>query len=144
MEGADMLVADANKGQFVVPFMSALQKIAEHYHIAFILSVGAPKMRIGEGYTAKRDSMLGSEKWSRMSETVVAMQFVEGDDVDRRRACFVLLRNGQAERFDWRSGTGSSFWTQVRALFLLLSTPVPKMRWRKLKPGTPLCSPSIR
>ena len=100
VEGADMLVADANKGQFVVPFMGALQKIAEHYHIAFILSVGAPKMRIGEGYTAKRDSMLGSEKWSRMSETVVSMQFVEGDDVDSRRVCFVLLRNGAAERFN--------------------------------------------
>lgn len=100
LEGADMLVTDPNKGPFVVPFMSGLQRIAEHYHIAIILSVGAPKMRIGEGYTAKRDSMLGSEKWSRMSETVVAMQFVEGDDTDCRRSCFVLLRNGAAERFN--------------------------------------------
>ena len=126
VEGADMLVADANKGQFVVPFMSALQKIAEHYHIAFILSVGAPKMRIGEGYTAKRDSMLGSEKWSRMSETVVAMQFVEGDDVDRRRACFVLLRNGPAERFDLALRDGK----------LVLDTgprPVPATQYTRAK-----------
>jgi hypothetical protein len=100
IEGADMLVEDANKGQFVSPFMSRLGRIAEHYHIAIILSVGAPKMRVGEGYTAKRDSMLGSEKWSRMSETVVAMQFVDGDDTDCRRSVFVLLRNGAAERFN--------------------------------------------
>jgi len=106
IEGADMLVEDANKGQFVVPFMSGLQRIAEHYHIAIILSVGAPKMRIGEGYTAKRDSMLGSEKWTRMSETVVAMQFVEGDDTDSRRACFVLLRNGPAEKFNLTLSSG--------------------------------------
>ena len=100
IEGADMLVENAGDARFVVPFLSGIQRIAEHYHIAMILSVGAPKVKVGEGYVAKRDSIFGSEKWSRMTETVMVLQYFEGDDTGDKRVCFCLLRNGAAERFN--------------------------------------------
>jgi hypothetical protein len=99
IEGADALVEKTNEGRFVAPFVAGLQRIAEHYHIAVILSLGAPKMKVDEGYTAKRDCLIGSEKWGRMSETVVVFQYVNGDDTNSRRACFVLPRNAPAEKF---------------------------------------------
>jgi hypothetical protein len=100
IEGGEMLVTNPCDGKYVVPFMRGLQQIAKHYHVAIILSVGAPKTKIGEGYVAKRDSVFGSEKWSRMAETVVAMYYVDGDDTGKGRTVFVLLRNGPPEKFD--------------------------------------------
>ena len=97
VEGADGLLEDANKMQFVAPFMSGIQRIAEHYHMAIVLSVGTPKMRIGEGYIAKRDCLVGSQIWGRMAETVAVIQYPAGDDTDLKRVMSVLPRNAPAE-----------------------------------------------
>jgi hypothetical protein len=98
-EGADMVLEDAGKMQFVVPFVSGLQEICRYYHIAIILSVGAPKFKSGEGYTAKRDMLFGSIAWGRMAETIVVLQCPDGDDTSLKRELSVLLRNGPAEKF---------------------------------------------
>ena len=99
IEGCDMLVADASKLQVVAPFMRSLQSIASRYHLAIVGSVGSAKQRIGEGYTSKRDHIFGSIGWGRASETIVVMQYVEGDDTDLRRIVSVLPRNAAAEKF---------------------------------------------
>lgn len=130
IEGADMMVEDANKGQYVVPFMHGLQQIAEHYHIAIILSVGAPKLKVGEGYTAKRDSILGSEKWSRMAETVVTMHYLSDDETELRRVAFVLLRNGPAEKFNLIFENGKLV-KNTQATSQDSASQVPEIEWFK-------------
>lgn len=100
VEGMDMLVSDPNALEVVMPFMHEMQKIAEHFHLALVGSVGAPKTKPKEGYVAKRDTIFGSAVWSRMSETVVTMQYPNGDDTESRRIICVLPRNAKSERFD--------------------------------------------
>ena len=100
VEGMDMLVSDPNALEVVMPFMHEIQLISEHFHIAIVGSVGAPKTKAREGYIAKRDTIFGSAVWSRMSETVVTMQYPNGDDMENRRTVCVLPRNAKSEKFD--------------------------------------------
>jgi hypothetical protein len=107
IEGGDMLVEDATKGTLVTPFMQALQRIATHYHIAIILSVGSAKSRPKEQYANRRDRSFGSEKWARMSDTILALAIPPGgDDTDNRRVLDVLHRNAGAEKFDLAFSNG--------------------------------------
>jgi hypothetical protein len=99
IEGWDMLVKDANKMDVVAPFMREMQKIASHFHLALIGSVGAPKSKPGDGYISKRDSIFGSVAWSRMSETVMALQYPAGEDTSLQRELTVMLRNAPSESF---------------------------------------------
>jgi hypothetical protein len=99
IEGLDTFVDDGCKKQIVAPFMTALQKIATHYHLAIIGSVGAPKSKAGEGYIAKRDNISGTEAWSRMAETVVLLQYPKGKDTVAERELTVLPRNAASESF---------------------------------------------
>jgi hypothetical protein len=96
----DMLVSDPNSLEVVMPFLHEIQLIAEHFHVAIVGSVGAPKSKPKEGYAAKRDTIFGSAVWSRMAETVVTMQYPNGDDTENRRVVSVLLRNAPAEKFN--------------------------------------------
>ena len=100
VEGIDMLVSDPNSLEVVMPFMHEIQQIATHFHIAIIGSCGAPKSKPKEGYAAKRDTIFGSAVWSRMSETVVTLQYPEGDDTADKRIISVLPRNARSEQFD--------------------------------------------
>jgi AAA domain len=100
IEGMDMLVSDPNSLEIVMPFMHEIQQIATHFHIAIVGSVGAPKTKPKDGYAAKRDTIFGSAVWSRMSETIVTLQFPNGDDTAERRVISVLPRNAKAERFE--------------------------------------------
>ncbi len=97
IEGLDMLVRDPNKMEVVMPFMHEMQKIASHFHVALIGSTGAPKTKANEGYTAKRDQIFGSAAWSRLSETVVTVQFPGGKDTADQRELTIMLRNGKPE-----------------------------------------------
>jgi len=99
VEGADTLVSDAAKTQVVAPFLSALQKIAEHYHIAFVLSVGAPKSKPREQHTLKRDRIFGSQIWPRMADTIVTLEAV-GDGTSGHRDLTVQHRNAAPELFE--------------------------------------------
>jgi len=102
IEGGDYMVSDTNKGGVVKAFMRALGKIAEHYHIAMILSVGAPKMRKDEAFKSKRDFLIGSEKWSRSADTILVME----EEDDGRRKLTVKTRNGEHERYNFEMRDG--------------------------------------
>jgi hypothetical protein len=106
IEGGDLLVTDASKMAVVDPFMDALQRIAFHYHISFIISTGAPKQKVGENYVAQRDQVIGSTCWARKAEAIVTMSYLDGDDTDSRRIVSVLLRNGAAERYKMKFESG--------------------------------------
>jgi len=80
--------------------MHEMQMIAERFHIALVGSLGAPKTKPREGYTAKRDTIFGSAVWSRMAETIITLQYPDGDDTANRRAVSVLPRNAAAETFE--------------------------------------------
>lgn len=99
IEGIDMLVSDPNSLEVVMPFMHEIQQIATHFHIAIVGSCGAPKSKPKEGYTAKRDTIFGSAVWSRMSETIVTIQYPSGDDTANKREIAILPRNAKAEQF---------------------------------------------
>lgn len=99
IEGADLLVENINDGKFVAPFLSNLQKIAAHYHLAMVCSVGSPKTKVGQGYVSKRENVIGSIVWARMAETILVLQYRDGDDIDKRRAVSVLPRNSAAEKY---------------------------------------------
>jgi len=100
IEAADALVEDGNKPQYVLPFMKGLQRVAEHYHCAIILSVGAPKARNGDKHAAQRDRIIGSEKWARCAEDVITLEFVsDGNGTESTRTLTVQHRNAPAEIF---------------------------------------------
>ena len=102
IEGADLLVEDACKPKDVALFLSLLQEIALHYHLAFVLSVGAPKSKPDQQYTLKRDRIFGTQVWSRMAETVVLMT----QTTDDYREVDVLHRNAASEHFDLMFANG--------------------------------------
>jgi hypothetical protein len=99
LEGVDMMVSEVNDIKSVTIFMNLLNQVAKHYHIAIIGTLGSPKIKIGQGYVAKRDNLLGSSAWGRECEAILNLQFPKSDDTDGRRLMFVLLRNGPAEKF---------------------------------------------
>lgn len=99
IEGCDMLVSDPAKIQVVSPFLDGIRRVATHYHLAIVMSVGSAKTKVGEGYIAKRDNVFGSIAWGRMTETVAVLQYVEGDDTDSRRLLSVMLRNSAPEKY---------------------------------------------
>jgi hypothetical protein len=100
IEAADALVEDQNKPQCVLPFMKGLQRVAEHFHCAIILSVGAPKTRNGDKHGAQRDRIIGSEKWGRLAECVLTLEFVSGGNgTENERILTVQHRNAPAEAF---------------------------------------------
>ena len=98
IEGADLLVEDPCKSQVVMPFVVGLRHLAEHYSLAIVLSVGAPKSRPQEQYQLKRDQVFGSQAWSRMANTVLVLT-ATGDGTVATRHLAVLHRNAAAEIF---------------------------------------------
>ena len=106
VEGADMMMENASKMEMVVPFLDAVQKIAKHYNISFICSVGSPKTKQGEGYVSKRDNIFGTVAWGRKTETIVVLQCEGGDDMSPLRKLSVLLRNGPPEQYSMKLVNG--------------------------------------
>ena len=101
LEGMDMLLDDTNKKSMVAKFMRELQEVAAHFHIALIGSLGAPKTKRGEGYSAQRDKLSGSEAWGRNCETVMVLEYAEEEDgTAPDRILTVLPRNAKAEKFN--------------------------------------------
>jgi len=99
VEGVDMLVSEINDIKCVTGFMLGLDCVAKHFNIAVVGTLGAPKIKAGQGYAAKRDNLLGSSAWARFAETVINLQFPKGDDAKGRRLMYALLRNAPAEEF---------------------------------------------
>jgi hypothetical protein len=130
IEGCDLLTENASKMEIVTPFLDGLQKIAQHYHISIIGSVGSPKTRKGEGYISKRDGIFGTITWSRKTETIAVLQYPDGDDMDSRRVLSVLLRNGPAEKYSMKLANGRLVATTEQA-----QEPAaqPQMEWLRVQ-----------
>jgi hypothetical protein len=77
--------------------MGGLMRIARHYHLAIIGSLGSSKLKKGEEWTAKRSALIGTQAWGRRAETILVMEG-EGDDP---RWLTVLSRNGRSERYEF-------------------------------------------
>jgi hypothetical protein len=101
VEGADMLVEDVNSMKHVAPFMSKLNRLAEHYHIALILSLGAGKSKVGNAYKQARDKPFGSSAFARMADSVNVLEF-DGDADGDDRVLIVVHRGDKMERFNLR------------------------------------------
>jgi hypothetical protein len=99
VEGIDMLVSEISEIKCIAQFMASLDRVAKHFNIAIIGTLGSPKVKAGQGYMAKRDNMLGSSAWGRLAETIINIQYPKNDDTDTRRIMFVLLRNAPAEKY---------------------------------------------
>jgi AAA domain len=99
IEGLDMMVTNVNDMRIVSSFLNGLQKVAEHYHITIIGSVGSPKAKEGHAYNITRENILGSGAWGRGSATVLTMQFPKGDDSTGQRIVKVLPRRAKSEKF---------------------------------------------
>jgi hypothetical protein len=99
IDGLDMTVSDPNKMPIVMEFVDWLGEIAEHFHIAVIGAVGAPKRAKKDGgFTSQRDELYGSTAWGRAAETIV--HATEGDDGNR--IFTVMHRNSPKEIFHMR------------------------------------------
>jgi energy-coupling factor transporter ATP-binding protein EcfA2 len=98
VEGADLLVSKLNESDCVGQFMLAMQRLAEHYHVALVLSVGAPKSNKQTGPTARRDMVVGSQMWGRTAETVCVMTS-DGDGTSGLRKFTAQHRNEATEEF---------------------------------------------
>ena len=99
IEGADELVSKPLEGAIVSRFMNGLKKISGHYHISFILSVGAPKSKPKDQHALIRDRVFGSEKWVRKSDMILSMMAV-GDGTGKESTLIVQYRNAPAEKFE--------------------------------------------
>jgi hypothetical protein len=99
VEVEDTLIRYYAKTEVLALFLSAVQKIAVQYHIAFVLSVGAPKSKPREQHTLKRDRIFGSQIWPRMADTIVTLEAV-GDGTGGRRDLAVQHRNAPSESFE--------------------------------------------
>jgi hypothetical protein len=101
VDGLDFCAEDANKMRSVFEVLDGLAEIIEHYHIALVGTVGAPKRKreqgtdISRGYVARVDELYGSSAWGRASETTI---HVTQDDEEVRRF-WVMHRGSKDEVF---------------------------------------------
>ena len=96
-----MLVEDVNSMKHVAPFLSKLNKLAEHYHMSLILSLGAGKHKGGNGYQQARDKPFGSSAFARIVDSVTVLEF-DGDADGDDRVLTVVHRGDKMERFNLR------------------------------------------
>ena len=99
VEGADELVSKASESAVVSRFLNGVKKIAGHYHISFIMSLGAPKAKPKDQHGLIRDRVFGSEKWARKSDMILSLM-AEGDGTSKDSKLIVQYRNAAAEKFD--------------------------------------------
>jgi hypothetical protein len=107
IEGIDLKAGDVDVGRqgkggigdshLVSKMMRALQKTAEKYRFALIASVGSPKQKSSDKYSSKRDQIIGSQAWARVTETVVHLAQADENDPDSYRTLSFLPRNGKDE-----------------------------------------------
>jgi AAA domain len=105
IEGADMLVEDANKINVVYPFITALQKISDRYHLAIVLSVGSPKSSPKTGSPLARDRVFGSQAWPRLTDSIITVS-VPGDGTGNEREIIVQHRDAATEKFQMEFSEG--------------------------------------
>jgi hypothetical protein len=103
VEGLDMWAEDAKDMKHVSTLATAVRTVAEHHHISLIATVGMPKMKAKEGYTAPRDRAFGSSAWARKADTVLDLTM---DQETLVRHAQLLLRTGAAQKMEFRFEDG--------------------------------------
>lgn len=100
IDGGDLLVADNNDGGAVGDFTANVQRIAEHYGVAIVITTGAGKMSpqaLKQG-AERRTITKGSEVWGRTGGSVFTLNS-EHDGTQDTRRLIVQHRNAGSERF---------------------------------------------
>ena len=136
VEGADALISNPSDSEYVARFMGGIQKISEHYHIAFILSIGSPKMKSKDNYASITDTAFGSEKWTRMADMFLKMTSL-GDGTTKYRKLTAVYRNAGSVSFDLEFGTNGRLGLKQEVLDPeeLKSKPEPKKQPNEKLPG---------
>lgn len=88
IEGLDLWTKTPSDPVVVQTYMRDLVKVAEHFHTAIIGTVGAPKVKVKDGYKNPRDRAIGSTIWSRKAETIV--DIVEDSDTNERKVSLMV------------------------------------------------------
>jgi hypothetical protein len=103
VEGLDLWSQDAKDMKHVSTLATAVRSVGEHYHVSLIGTVGMPKMKPKEQYSAPRDRAFGSSAWARKADTVVDITV---DPETENRHVQLLLRTGKAQKmqFEFRNG----------------------------------------
>jgi hypothetical protein len=101
IDGGDLLVADNNDGTNVGVFMTGLQRVAEHFGTALIVSTGAGKMSpkaLKEG-AERRTITKGSEVWGRCGGSLFTLNSEGHDGTKATRRLVVQHRNAATEKY---------------------------------------------
>jgi hypothetical protein len=108
VEGLDMNVPDGkiNDPGIVRKYLSSLQAFCQKNGVAIIGTVGSPKAKPGQQYTAPRDRIAGTAMWGRMTETIILIEPENPDSVDSIRKMQILTRNAKDEKhlFKFQNG----------------------------------------
>jgi hypothetical protein len=110
VEGLDLWIGgELNKAERVAPLLNQIKRVARHYCVPIIGTVGTPKMKPREQYSQLRDRVIGTQAWSRKSETIVvlAVHVEDGKKGERKgdRDLHILTRDGEEQRELLRFGT---------------------------------------
>jgi hypothetical protein len=102
VEGLDMWVKDAKDMKWVANAATSVRSVGEAYHCAIIATVGMPKMKPKERYTAPRDRAFGSSAWARKADTVVDITVDEEEHprYGQIRRVQVLSRTAGVQKID--------------------------------------------
>jgi hypothetical protein len=140
IEGLDIMVEKPNDPAPVAQFLKMLAKLAFHYHIAIIGTVGSPKMKQKDGgFTSDRDSIFGSAIWGRMTDTIVVMKFIQnkssGEVEDAFRKMKVMPRDGAPEKFVATFQGGRLVASDIDMADVETAPSDPGMEWAKKQEG---------
>jgi hypothetical protein len=140
IEGLDIMVEKPNDPAPVAQFLKMLAKLAFHYHIAIIGTVGSPKMKQKDGwFTSDRDSIFGSAIWGRMTDTIVVMKFIQnkssGEIEDAFRKMKVMPRDGAPEKFVTTFQGGRLVAPDIDMADVETDPSDPGMEWAKKQEG---------
>ena len=96
IEGLDMTTPRGRINDFgvVSDYCDELQRLARHWNVALVGSVGAPKVKAKDGYMLTRDTVIGSSAWCRKADTVLVVTLADPKDPNSDRMLFDLRRNG--------------------------------------------------
>jgi RecA-family ATPase len=97
-EGADLVSQDAADMGTTAAFFSELRRIAAHYNIAFIVSMGAAKSKPKEVAVLTRDRVFGSTASGRIGSTIATLT-QESDGTTGNVLLTIQHRHAKAETF---------------------------------------------
>ena len=93
LDSVEILMQDINNFSNSAHLWTRMIRFCKDNNLSIISILGAPKIRIGEGYSNPRERTLGSSATSRFSETVIIMSSHSEDPDDTRSDLWICPRN---------------------------------------------------